>query len=50
MNSKGRQQKVGSTGHGEGGRGKTELPISQRPSSHASAAPEKSKGKKKDTC
>jgi len=51
MNSKRRQQNDSSTGdgekeHREGGRGRTELPISQRPSLHASATPEKSKGKR----
>lgn len=51
MNSKRRQQNVSSTGDGEkergaGGGRRTELPISQRPSLHAGAAPEKSKGKR----
>ena len=51
MNSKRRQQNVGCTGDGEkehveGERGRTELPISQRPSLHASATPEKSKGRR----
>lgn len=53
MNSKRTLQNVGSTGdgekehvEGEGERGRTELPISQRPSLHASATPEKSKGRR----
>jgi len=51
MNYTRRQQNVGSTGDGEkntgkGERGRTELPISQRPSLHANATPEKSKARR----
>ena len=47
----GEKGKPGTSGGGGGGgkEGRTELPISQRPSLHAGATPEKSKGKKKYT-